>query len=125
MANKSKAKGTKGETKVVRYLQEHGIEAQRRALAGSKDVGDVEYQSSEGKRILEVKTGKMTSNYNRTQKEQWLGQTREEAKNSGMEAHLVINRYNRSINDSEVWSADGTTFWYLDDFVKEIGGTFE
>ena len=40
--NKSKQKGTRAETKVVRYLEDHGIKARRKALAGSKDEGDIE-----------------------------------------------------------------------------------
>lgn len=42
MTNKSKAKGTAAETAVVHYLQENGFPyAERRALAGSLDRGDV------------------------------------------------------------------------------------
>ncbi|WP_326613191.1 hypothetical protein OG949_33060 [Streptomyces scopuliridis] len=38
---KSKAKGTKAETDVVRYLQHWWPGAERRALSGNKDKGDV------------------------------------------------------------------------------------
>ena len=42
MANPSKAKGTAAETLVVRYLQAFGWpQAERRALAGIQDKGDV------------------------------------------------------------------------------------
>lgn len=42
MVNRSKAKGTTTETLVVRYLQENGWPyAERRALSGSQDKGDV------------------------------------------------------------------------------------
>jgi Holliday junction resolvase len=42
MANPSKRKGTQFETDVVRYLVEHGQPyAERRALTGSADKGDV------------------------------------------------------------------------------------
>ena len=40
--NKSKIKGTKGETAVVKYLQECGWKtAERRALKGTLDCGDI------------------------------------------------------------------------------------
>lgn len=42
MVNRNKAKGTLHESATVRYLQTHGFErAERRALAGGKDLGDV------------------------------------------------------------------------------------
>lgn len=42
MSNPSKAKGTKAETDLVRWLQGHGFPyAERRALAGTADKGDV------------------------------------------------------------------------------------
>lgn len=39
--SKSKAKGTKAESDVVRYLQNWWPAAERRALSGNKDKGDV------------------------------------------------------------------------------------
>lgn len=39
--SKSKQKGTAWETAVVRYLQEHGHEVERRALGGVNDKGDI------------------------------------------------------------------------------------
>lgn len=42
MANPSKAKGTKAETELVRWLNGNGFgQAERRALHGSTDLGDV------------------------------------------------------------------------------------
>lgn len=42
MVNKPKRLGTEWETDVVRYLQEHGAPlAERRALSGSADRGDI------------------------------------------------------------------------------------
>lgn len=42
MVNRSKAKGTAWETRLVNYLKENGFPyATRNPLAGSKDVGDV------------------------------------------------------------------------------------
>ena len=40
--SRNKAKGTAFETLIVRYLQEHGFpHAERRALAGTNDLGDI------------------------------------------------------------------------------------
>jgi len=41
VSTKSKAKGTKAESDVVRYLQQWWPAAERRALSGNKDKGDV------------------------------------------------------------------------------------
>ena len=42
MVNRSKQKGTQFETDIVRYLQDHGHpHAERRALAGAEDRGDI------------------------------------------------------------------------------------
>lgn len=120
MANASKKKGTAAETKVVRFLKERGIQAQRRALTGSKDCGDVEYEHAGGKSVIEVKAGKMTQAYSRGAKETWLEQARAEEVNSGMACVLVIVKYNRSINDAEVWSADGHTFMYLNEWADQL-----
>ena len=127
MSNPSKQKGTKGETAVVNYLLKYDHKAQRRALTGSKDCGDIEMErkpggtgvlSDTGHCILEVKSGKQTHSYCRGQLNEWLGQTRAEAVNSGLPAYLVINRYGKRIEDSEVWSEDGHSFWFLDEFAE-------
>lgn len=41
MSTKSKAKGTKAESDCVKYLREYWPAAERRALAGNKDKGDI------------------------------------------------------------------------------------
>ena len=104
MANPSKQKGTRAETKVVRFLNDHGIEAARKALSGSLDKGDIEMTMPDGtKRILEVKAGKQTSNPNRAQLEEWLHQARVEEFNSGVLCALCIVRYNRKLKDADVY----------------------
>lgn len=117
MANRSKQKGTRAETKVVKALLEAGLSAERRPLKGSKDEGDV---IVEDQFILEVKAGKQTANYSRTQKEEWLRQTREEKRNSGKTAFLVIVRYNRRLQDAEVWTDDGCCFFWFDVFIRQL-----
>lgn len=112
MANKNKAKGTRAETKVVKFLESYGFKARRKALTGSKDEGDVEL--FDAPRLyrpitIEVKAGKQTANPNRTQLEEWLRQAREEAANSGQTCVLCVVRYNRKLKDADVY------FQYEDD----------
>lgn len=120
MANKSKAKGTVAETKVVRFLGEHGIEAKRKALAGSNDEGDIEivgYGIS-----LEVKAGKQTANPNRSQIDEWMRQALVEGGNSNTVCFLCIVRYNRRLKDSDIYIASriGRRHMYLDEFCDYI-----
>lgn len=117
MANKSKQKGTRAETKVVKALLEAGLRAERRPLKGSKDEGDV---IVEDRYILEVKAGKQTANYSRKQKKEWMRQTKEERKNSGKHAYLIIVRYNRRLQDAEVWACDEHTFFWFDEFIGQL-----
>lgn len=124
--NKSKQKGTRAETKVVRYLEDHGFIARRQALAGSDDHGDIEayapgYENI--KIIIEVKTGKQTANPNRTQIKEWCRQAKVEAENAGSEdAVLIVVRYNRSLSDADVWIPyqNSRVHWYLDDWVNQF-----
>lgn len=107
MANKSKAKGTRAETKVVKFLEDYGIKARRKALAGNKDEGDVEIYDAPrlaGPVTLEVKAGKQTANPSRTQLEEWLRQARVEQENSGQPVLVVVVRYNRKLKDADVWN---------------------
>lgn len=126
MANPSKQKGTRAETRVARYLTDHGLRTERKALAGSADEGDLRMYMYDGAEevTLEVKAGKQTANYRRSQLEEWKRQTLEESKNSGCMAALVIVRYRRALTDAEVWTPNaqwessglGWTMTYLDDF---------
>ena len=129
MANPSKQKGTRAETRVVKYLQGHGIAASRRALHGSKDLGDIQYQGPRmyEPMIMEVKAGKQTANPSRAQLETWLDQAWVEGRNSGMECVLVVVRYNRRIKDADVWFQyhDGDGYFtrahaFLEEYVEEM-----
>ena len=131
MANKSKAKGTRAETNVVRFLESYGLGAKRKALTGSKDEGDVELFDAPNLKepmTIEVKAGKQTANPNRTQLTEWLRQAREEAKNSGQRCILCVVRYNRQIKDADVYFQyeDDYGFvrshMYLDEFAEEMSG---
>lgn len=126
MANKSKAKGTRAESNLVKYLNGAGLDSMRQALHGSADQGDVLLRIIDKdivteEIIIEVKTGKQTANVSRKVKEEWLKQTRTEMHNAKVrKGFLVIAKWQTSMKDWEVWSADGHSFWYLDIFTNWI-----
>lgn len=79
MANKSKAKGTKFETEVKNYINEHTIlEADRLALSGADDQGDVVAKGKYHHDIVECKAHKKTT---RKQIEEWREQAVVECEN--------------------------------------------
>ena len=68
MANPSKAKGTRWETEVVRFLQEAGHPAHRRPQQGAKDVGDiggVPGWTLEAKSVKEIRLAEFLDQANR------------------------------------------------------------
>lgn len=106
MANKSKAIGTRGETKVVKFGESYGYGLKRKALAGNKDEGDIEF--FDAPRLyepitIEVKAGEQTVNPNRAQLVEWLRQARVEAENSGQVCVLCVVRHRRQIKDADVY----------------------
>ncbi|WP_298049635.1 hypothetical protein [uncultured Bifidobacterium sp.] len=129
MANKSKAKGTRAETRLVNYLVKAKLDARRQALHGNTDHGDVLVRLMDGdvcteELVIEVKAGEQTANYNRSTKEEWLRQTCEEVRNAKVRrGFLVVARHRRSIDDWEVWSADGHSFWFLNHFPNHLKNT--
>lgn len=128
MANLNKKKGTAAETRVVKFLQARKIKAERRALHGNTDQGDIILP--EHNIILEVKTGKQTENYSRSQFEKWIEQARVEGRNTGLPCYLVIVRYNRSLGNAEVWYSNTKpnkyvkdnfyAFLHLDEFAAQL-----
>lgn len=127
MANPSKKKGTAAETKVARYLSEHGLPTERLPLAGSADKGDLRMTLPNGQEvILEVKTGRQTDGYSRNTLRKWQVQAVVEGVNSMRDSVLVIVRFRRAIDSAEVWTNVHDGLWmmmYLDDFAKAmIGG---
>lgn len=121
--SRSKQIGTRGESQVVAAFRTFGLETDRKPLKGNMDEGDIWVSLPDGERItIEVKAGKQTKGYSRTTKREWLRQTKAESENSGEEGFLIINSYGRSVMDSEVWSVDGHSFWYLDEFIEFILG---
>lgn len=130
MANPSKAKGTKGETRVVKYLESHGIKAERKALAGAMDQGDIQvtlYEDSISAKAryitLEVKSGKMTENPSRAQLEEWLRQTVVEGNNCQQESYLVVARHNKNPANYDVWGIYRDVcrkHWFLDEWCEKF-----
>ena len=120
MANPSKAKGTRAESRVVKYLRGLGYGVRRKALAGSKDEGDIEFYDAPRlfePLTIEVKAGKQTANPSRGQLEEWLRQSWEEAQNCEQVcAILIVVRYNRKLEDADVWcqAYDGDGNWITD-----------
>lgn len=106
MANKSKKKGTRAETSVVRFLESYGFKARRKTLKGNKDEGDIELFDAPGlcsPITIEVKAGQQTANPNRAQLEEWLRQARIEGENSGQQCVLCVVRYRRKLKDADVY----------------------
>lgn len=124
MVNKPKAKGTAGETRVVKYLMATGLTARRVVLKGSSDEGDIHIDNPPfkgGLWVLEVKSGRQTQNISRKQREDWLKETRTEGRNAGTDkTFLVIAKHGSSVADYHVWSSNGTQFWYLDEFARML-----
>jgi Holliday junction resolvase len=79
----ARAKGTAAETAVVRFLQANGYPAaERRALAGSQDCGDIAGLPV----VVEVK------NAARTELAAWVDEALKEAVNSGASAAVVWHK---------------------------------
>lgn len=122
MSNPSKQKGTTAETKVVKFLKAHGIFAERKALAGDKDKGDIRAMLPDGTEVtIEVKAGMQTASPSRSLMDSWLCQAIREGHNSGTPAYaLVVVRYRHKLCDAEVWIPrdKGRTMLYLDEFAR-------
>jgi len=87
MTNKPKAIGTACETAVVRYLQANGFpHAERRALRGGLDAGDV--TGCPGI-CIEIKGGEAAKSASDAQVEAWLIETETERINANAEIGLL------------------------------------
>lgn len=95
MVNRPKAIGTAGETAVVRFLQVNGFpQAERRALAGTHDLGDV---TGTPDLCWEVKAGEAAWNASDKQIDKWLVETEVERVNAGASVGiLVVARYGKA-----------------------------
>ncbi len=108
MTNKPKAIGTSGETGVVRALRRLGFPAARRlALAGVRDIGDVELMPGI---VAEVKSGKAAKEASLAQIDDWWLDTLREATNYAEDFHgkpaiplLIVQRGGYSPERAEYW----------------------
>ena len=128
MVNRSKNIGTSAETHVVRYLQANGFpHADRRALKGSLDVGDILVCKG---LIVEVKAGAAAENASDGQLRLWCAETAREKVNAKAEtAFLVVKRSGHGVGKIGGWyvvQQDGgmLTKFRLDEytnFLKVLG----
>lgn len=101
--SKQRAKGTRYESAVVKYLRK-GLEderPERLALHGSKDVGDIGHIFAHGYQgIAECKAHKRVTT---GEVAEWRQQTLDERENGDSDfALLVINKYNCPMGQSQV-----------------------
>jgi hypothetical protein len=116
MTNRPKQIGTHAETAVVRYARTFGFgQAERRALAGSADLGDVLLCPGV---VIEVKAGKAAETASDALISDWLAETEKERRNAGA-AHglLVTKRKAYGPTRAGLWWAH----WHLADLPLPIG----
>jgi hypothetical protein len=103
--NASKRKGTSWETAIVRYLQQWWPHAERRALHGSQDKGDVLGLPGV---IVEAK------NANRVELAAWVQEAQTEAVNAGAEFAVVWAKRKGKVSAADGYVImDGETFTRL------------
>ena len=105
--NPSKDKGTRAETAVVRYCRGFFPAAERRALHGREDVGDILLCPGV---IIEVKAGKSAQTASLRKIQAWLGETQREGANAGAEIGLLVTQRQglglTRVADWECWSVE-------------------
>ena len=90
MTNRSKSLGTSAESAVVKYLLGEGWpDAERLALRGALDVGDVRWTRDVH---LEIKAGNMAHTASVAQCRKWLAEADREGLNAGVPCYLVVKR---------------------------------
>ena len=117
MTNRPKAIGTAGESAVVRYLRTVGFAgAERRALAGAYDLGDI---TGVGPLVIEVKAGAAAANASPGQIVKWMAETLTETQNASADFGVLVTKR------AGVGAARAGEWWaYLraDDFVVLSSG---
>lgn len=114
MANRSKARGTAFETDLIRYLQSHGFpEAERRALAGVLDKGDVAGVPGV---VIECK------NHREMDLAGWMDEAQREAINAGVYRYVVVHkRRQKGIKDCYA----SMPVWLLVDLLRRVSAVPE
>lgn len=105
MVNRSKQKGTAAESAVVAYLCTHGFEAERRALHGALDQGDIAGVPGV---VIEVKNCKTMA------LAEWVDEADTEANNASAPIGVVWHK-RRGFISPAYWyvTMDGVTFTRL------------
>lgn len=116
MANRSKQVGTKAESAVVRAAQLRGFSgAERRALRGRHDVGDILLCPGV---VIEVKGGDMARRASDALVAKWLVETERERVNAGAaHAFLVVQRAGVGPRNAHQWHA----YWTADAWARLLG----
>lgn len=114
--NRPKAIGTKAETAVTRAAQMRGFpHAERRALRGRADVGDVLLCPG---LVLEVKGGDMARRASDALVAKWLVETERERVNANAEhAFLVVQRAGVGPRNAHQWHA----YWTAGGWARLLG----
>lgn len=104
MSNPSKDKGTRCETAVVRLARENGWpDAERLALAGASDCGDVRLSRDV---IVQVKAGKYAQAASLAQIDEWMAATRDQRDRAGARLGvLVVQRRGLGLTRVGLWDA--------------------
>jgi len=117
--NTSKAKGTAWESEVVKYLRANGFEqAERRALAGNADKGDILVTAGV---IAECKAWATFTDSNVVD---WWAETATEKKNANASvALLIVKRPRKGAAQSWCWRQGEWGYWhaqFLSDALNEL-----
>ena len=118
MVNKPKNIGTAAESAVVKYAKTRGFPAaERLALHGGKDIGDVRLRPGFH---LEVKAGAQAQNPSPRQVGEWMEEAAVEGANAGAACFLVTRRKGYgSPGDWRVWLTMGELIWTLEAYVPD------
>ena len=103
--SRNKARGTRAESQVVAYLKAIWPHAERRALTGAKDKGDVNPGNGlAGAVVIEVK------DHQRLALAEWLDELRDEMRNAQADiGFLVVKRRGKGNPADWYWICTGPT----------------
>lgn len=118
MVNKSKSIGTAGETAVVKAVKPYFPQAERLALAGDQDQGDIGHC---GEFIFEVKAGHTAENAGDGLLSKWTLETAAEVQNRGvLYGILVLKRKGVGAANAHKWWA----YVDVEDLAHWTGGEY-
>ena len=106
MVNRSKARGTAAESAVVRWVRANGFPwAERLALAGAKDCGDISLVPGRAC-IIEVKSHKSAATGQPGPRvlAKWLAETETERLNANADVGLLVVKRAGTTNPGQWWT---------------------